>query len=73
MGWNGLVIFVFVCIVSVVKEVNLEFSVKCSDVVLNVVFFIKINLWDDEKKIFYRIWRGGREIEGFVDDYVYFI
>jgi uncharacterized protein YyaL (SSP411 family) len=72
-GWNGLATSALARTASAVKEVNPELSAKCSDAASNAASFIKTNLWDDEKKTLYRIWRGGRETEGFADDYAYLI
>ena len=55
------------------KDINAELSAKSGDAASKAAAFIKTNLWDAESKTLFRIWRGGKETEGFADDYAYLI
>ncbi|KAI2614996.1 hypothetical protein GGR54DRAFT_614565 [Hypoxylon sp. NC1633] len=47
---------------------------KYLEVAKNAALFIKKELWDDNKKILYRVYSDGRaDIEGFAEDYAYLI
>ncbi|KAI1417341.1 hypothetical protein F5Y13DRAFT_83472 [Hypoxylon sp. FL1857] len=44
------------------------------EVAKNAALFIKKELWDDDKKVLYRVYSGGRtDIEAFAEDYAYLI
>lgn len=72
-GWNGLAISALARTATALKDDNAELSAKCGDSASKAADFLKANLWDDEKKALYRIWRGGKETEAFADDYAYLI
>ncbi|KAK2591939.1 hypothetical protein QQS21_010381 [Conoideocrella luteorostrata] len=72
-AWNGLVISSLAQAAIALKTVAASRSEKYLETAQSAVHFIKTNLWDSSSKILYRIWRDGRDIEGFADDYTYFI
>ena len=72
-GWNGLAISALARTAAAVKDINAELSAKSGDAASKAAAFIKTNLWDAESKTLFRIWRGGKETEGFADDYAYLI
>ncbi|KAK0387644.1 hypothetical protein NLU13_3889 [Sarocladium strictum] len=71
-GWNGLAISALARTASALKDVNTELSAKCGEAASKAASFIKTNLLGSEK-VLYRIWRDGKETEGFADDYAYLI
>lgn len=72
-AWNGLVISSLAQTSSALKSVDPTLSNKYLDAAKSAVTFIKTNLWDESSKSLYRVYREGREIEGFADDYTYLI
>ncbi|KAH8170149.1 spermatogenesis-associated protein 20 [Sarocladium implicatum] len=72
-GWNGLAISALARTAAALKDVNAELSAKLGDAAVKAATFVKTNLWEAESKTLFRIWRGGKETEGFADDYAYFI
>ena len=72
-GWNGLVISALARTAACLKEVSPEKADKALDAAKAAANFIKTNLWDESCKVLYRIWKDGRETEGFADDYAYLV
>lgn len=68
-GWNGLVISALARASTALKALKPEQSEKYLSTAKTAAAFIQDKLWDGEKKILYRIWKEGRETEGFADDY----
>lgn len=72
-AWNGLVISALAQTASALQTVDPSRSEKYLNTAKSAVDFITKNLWDPTSKTLYRIWNDGKEIQGFVDDYAYFI
>lgn len=72
-GWNGLAISGLARAATALKGPNAELADKCLNSARAAASFIRTNLWDGTSKILYRIWKGGRDTEGFADDYAYLI
>jgi uncharacterized protein YyaL (SSP411 family) len=74
VSWNGIAIGALSRTVAVIKGFDPLKSEEYHAAVLKAASFIKENLYDDEKKILYRIWREGRgDTKGFADDYAFLI
>ncbi len=67
-AWNGLMISAFARGAQVLDDVsNLETATRAAE-------FVQAKLYDESRKILFRSYRGGRsEVEGFADDYAFFI
>ncbi|UNI13762.1 hypothetical protein JDV02_000474 [Purpureocillium takamizusanense] len=72
-GWNGLAISGLARAATALESANTELAEKCLTVARAAVGFILANLWDGTSKVLYRVWKEGRDTEGFADDYAYFI
>ena len=72
-GWNGLAVSGLAKTAVALKEINSTDSSKYLKAAQDAVVFVRKNLWDETAQVLYRVWRGGREIEGFADDYAYLI
>ncbi|KAM0562710.1 hypothetical protein ACHAPJ_001547 [Fusarium lateritium] len=71
VGWNGLVISALSKAASALKALRPEQSSKYKGVAERAAVFIREKLWDDNEKVLYRIWSGGRGNVAFADDYAY--
>lgn len=72
-SWNGLVISALSRASVALKSVNEELSAKCLLTAKGAAAFVFDNLYDQENKVLYRIWKDGRETDGFADDYANYI
>ncbi|KAF5658500.1 DUF255 domain-containing protein [Fusarium heterosporum] len=73
VGWNGLVISALSKAASALETLRPEQSSRCRSVVERTAAYIFEKLWDNNEKILYRIWSGGRGQTAFADDYAYLI
>jgi uncharacterized protein len=67
-AWNGLMVSAFARGAQVLDDASyLETATRAAD-------FIRKNLYDESRKILFRSYRDGRsQVEGFADDYAFFI
>ncbi|KAM4065554.1 spermatogenesis-associated protein 20 [Hirsutella rhossiliensis] len=72
-GWNGLVISALARAAAALKKVAQAKAERCLITARAAVWFIQKRMWDPDAEVLYRIWRDGRETEGFADDYAYLI
>lgn len=72
-SWNGIAIGALSRAGAVIKGFDPEKSKEYLDFATNAATFIKENLYDESTKALYRIWREGRGVEGFADDYAFLI
>ncbi|PHH76704.1 hypothetical protein CDD82_3888 [Ophiocordyceps australis] len=72
-GYNGLVISALARTAAALRPVSPEMAQTCLATAKSAASFIKSSLWDADAHVLYRIWRDGRETEGFADDYAYVI
>ncbi|PHH59172.1 hypothetical protein CDD81_3674 [Ophiocordyceps australis] len=72
-GYNGLAISALARTAAALRAVNPEMADTCLATAKSAVRFIKDKLWDANAHVLYRIWKDGRETEGFADDYAYVI
>ncbi|KAM0344026.1 hypothetical protein ACHAPU_007929 [Fusarium lateritium] len=70
-GWTGLVISALSKAASALETLRPEQSSRCRSVVERTATYIHEKLWDNNEKILYRIWSGGRGHAAFADDYAY--
>jgi uncharacterized protein YyaL (SSP411 family) len=74
VAWNGIALGALARTGAVIKGFDPIKSAEYLSFATKAASFIKDKLWDDEKKVLYRIWREGRgETEGFADDYAFLI
>ncbi|KAF4963369.1 hypothetical protein FSARC_8619 [Fusarium sarcochroum] len=71
VGWNGLVISALSKAASALKTLRPEQSSKYRSAVEKAAVFIREKLWDNNEKVLFRIWSGGRGNIAFADDYAY--
>ncbi|KAJ4266493.1 hypothetical protein NW762_004480 [Fusarium torreyae] len=71
VGWNGLVISALSKAASALDTLRPEQSSKYKGVAEKAAVFIRERLWDNNEKVLYRIWSGGRGNVAFADDYAY--
>ncbi|KAI9172348.1 Spermatogenesis-associated protein [Paramyrothecium foliicola] len=72
-GWNGLVISALAAAATALKAVSTTESEKSLQAATAAASFIKANLWDGSTQKLYRLWKDGKETEGFAEDYAYLI
>lgn len=72
-GSNGLAVSALARTSSALKAFKPELSDKYLKVAKKAAAFIQEKLWDEQERTLYRIWKDGREIKGFADDYAYLI
>ncbi|PFH59810.1 hypothetical protein XA68_11858 [Ophiocordyceps unilateralis] len=72
-GWNGLGISALARAATALRDVDPTLAERCRAMARATVDFVKRNLWDGDAGVLYRIWRLGRDTEGFADDYAYLI
>lgn len=72
-SWNGLAISSLAQAASALKAVNPSGSDRYLNTAKTSAEFIRKNLWDSSSNTLYRVWKDGRETEGFADDYAYLI
>ena len=74
VSWNGIAIGALSRTGAVIKGFDPTKSEEYLGAALRAASFIKENLYDEEKKVLYRIWREGRgDTQGFADDYAFLI
>lgn len=74
VSWNGIAIGALARISGVINGFDSIKAQDYLDAALKAANFIKVNLYDDNSKILFRIWREGRgDTQGFADDYAYLI
>ncbi|KAF4989230.1 hypothetical protein FGRMN_9243 [Fusarium graminum] len=73
VGWNGLVISALSKAASALGTLRPEHSSRCRRVVERTAACIFEKLWNNNEKILYRIWSGGRGHTAFADDYAYLV
>jgi uncharacterized protein YyaL (SSP411 family) len=72
-AWNGIAISALAQAASSLKAVDPVRSEKYLKASTSAAAFLRQNLWDESSTVLYRIYREGREIQGFADDYTYLI
>lgn len=70
-GWNGLAISALARTGAALNHIKPQESNKYLAAAKKAAKFIQENLWDPREKVLYRIWKEGRDIKGFADDYAY--
>lgn len=70
-GWNGLVISALSQTAAALKDLDQGRSGKYLTAAKKAAVFIQDKLWDESAQVLYRIWKDGRDIKGFADDYAY--
>lgn len=74
VGWNGIAIGALARTAAVTKGFDPDVSKKYLESAVRAAEFIKKELYDEQTKILYRVYREGRgETKGFADDYAFLI
>jgi len=74
VSWNGIALGALARLSAVTKGFDPENSKEFLKSALAAATFIKKNLYDEDTKTLYRVYRQGRgETKGFADDYAYLI
>ena len=68
-GWNGLIVSALAQAGAALKELKPDLSERSLRVARTTVDFIKAKMWDDDKRVLFRMWKDERDTEGFADDY----
>ncbi|RDA95294.1 hypothetical protein CP533_3490 [Ophiocordyceps camponoti-saundersi (nom. inval.)] len=72
-GWNGLVVSALARTTMGLAKVDATLAERCRTAARAAIDFIKRNLWNGDTSTLYRIWRLGKDTQGFADDYAYLI
>ncbi|KFX95617.1 hypothetical protein O988_05718, partial [Pseudogymnoascus sp. VKM F-3808] len=73
-AWNGIAIGALARAGASLREVDAEMSKKCLDAAIKAARFVRRELYDEDSKTLWRVWREGRgETKGFADDYAFLI
>ncbi|KFY57011.1 hypothetical protein V497_05841 [Pseudogymnoascus sp. VKM F-4516 (FW-969)] len=73
-AWNGIAIGALARAGASLREVDAEMSKKCLDAAIKAARFVRRELYDEDSKTLWRVWREGKgETKGFADDYAFLI
>ncbi|OAA36061.1 DUF255 domain protein [Metarhizium rileyi] len=72
-AYNGLAIAALAKTSSALKTIDPARSEKYLETAKQAATFIRSNLWHASSPVLYRIYRQGRDVKGFADDYAYLI
>ncbi|KAL8712754.1 MAG: hypothetical protein Q9220_002962 [cf. Caloplaca sp. 1 TL-2023] len=74
VAWNGLAIGALARTGAVLEDIDPEKSKQCLRAAAEAADFIRREVFDEDTKVLYRIYRDGRgETKGFCDDYAFLI